>query len=83
LNPEDFKGDWTNPGLTFAIFNKIMKDLDQHIISKKSISDNPPDSVDMLNKFLIFSPLGDFALNKQLVKQVNKQIGKLLNKQPG
>ena len=28
LNLEEFKGDWTNSNLAFALFNEIIKDLD-------------------------------------------------------
>ena len=83
LGPEGFKGNWTNPDLTFALFNKIIRDLDQYIRSEKPISDNPPNGVDILDEILVFSPLGDFVLNKQLAEQADKQIDELLNKQPG
>ena len=61
----------------------MIKDLDQYIISKKSISDNPPDGVDMLDEILVFSPSGDFTSNKQLAEQANEQIDELPDKQPG
>jgi len=41
-----------------------MKDLDQYIKSKKSILDTLPNNVDIFNKILVFSPLGDFVLNR-------------------
>ena len=46
----------------------MMKDLDQYIRSKKSILDNPPNGVNMLDKILVCSPLEDFVLNKQLAE---------------
>ena len=81
-NPEEFEGDWTNPDLAFALFDEMMKDLDQHVRSEKPISDNPPDSVDMLDEVLVFSSSGDFASNKQLAEQADEQIGGLPNEQP-
>ena len=83
LNLKEFKGNWTNPNLAFTLFNKIIQDLDQYVKLEKSILDNPPNSVNVLDKTLVFSPLGDFILNKQLGEQANKQINKLLNKQLG
>ena len=83
LNLEEFKGDQTNPSLTFALINKIMQDLDQYVKSEKSILDNLPNGVNVLNKTLVFSSLGEFILNKQLAEQANKQVNKLLNKSLG
>ena len=83
LDLEKFKDNWIDPNLTFALFNKIIKNLDQYIKSEKSILDNPPNSVDILDKILVYSPLGNFMSNKQLAEQANKQIDKLLNKQLG
>jgi len=68
LNLEEFKGDWADPNPTFTLFNEIINNLDQYIKSKKSILDNLPNSVDILDKILVFSFLGDFALNKQLAE---------------
>jgi len=66
LGPEEFKSDWTDPNLTFTLFNEMIKNLDQHIRLEKSISNNPPDGVDMLNK----QP--NQHLESQLEKQLNK-----------
>ena len=72
LNLEEFKNNWTDPSLTFTLFNKIIKDLDQYIILEKFISDNLPNGIDILNKIIVFSFLENFILNKQLVKQADK-----------
>ena len=66
LDPKEFGGDWTDPNLTFTLFDKIIKDLDQYIRSKKSISDNPLDGVNMLNK----------QLNQHLESQSERQLNK-------
>jgi len=49
-----------------------MQDLDQYVKSEKSILDNLPNGVNVLNKTLVFSSLGEFILNKQLAEQANK-----------
>jgi len=45
-----------------------MQDLNQYIRLEKSILDNLPNSINVLDKTLVFSPLRDFALNKQLAE---------------